>query len=316
MPWATPPSICPAASTGLMTLPDFLDGDEVVDARLAGRRVDRHLGDVHGPGVGAVRVALIRLVVPPQAGRRLVAARWHAADRRSRGVVGARTAERLGRRRRPQAGRPGRARRAALTAADLHQLADDHARARRDGRPAVRHDGRVRLHDLDRGRAARRARPRRSARRSCWCPGRSRCWPRAPGPGRRRSPRSRRRTRRCSSPDPVKPAPCMNVARPMPFRTVQRRVDRGEALALRVVVGDRQRAIEQRGHVDRLADHLADGARLPGADEIAAAQLVRASDRRRPRRDPCGARARTCSAARRSRETRRAAACWSRRRGR
>ena len=55
----------------------------------------------------------------------------------------------------------------------------------------------------------------------------------------------------------------------------QRRVDRGEAFALRVVVGDRHRAIEQRGHVDRIADHLADRARLPGADEIAAAQLVR-----------------------------------------
>ena len=55
----------------------------------------------------------------------------------------------------------------------------------------------------------------------------------------------------------------------------ERRVDLVEPRALGVIVGDRQRAIEQRAHVDRIAHHLADGARVARANEIAPPQFVR-----------------------------------------
>ena len=66
----------------------------------------------------------------------------------------------------------------------------------------------------------------------------------------------------------------MNVAKPMPFLDRPSRVLAREPLALRAVVGQRQRAIEQRRHVDRLADHLADRQRLARTDEIAPAELL------------------------------------------
>ncbi len=55
----------------------------------------------------------------------------------------------------------------------------------------------------------------------------------------------------------------------------QRRVDLVEARPLGVIVGDRQRAIEERRHVDRVAHHLADGARIAGPNEVAPPQRVR-----------------------------------------
>src|SRR5262249_60352440 len=54
--------------------PDFLHGHEIVHARLPRRRVDRHFGDVDGPAIGAIRVALVFLVVPREPGRRPVLA--------------------------------------------------------------------------------------------------------------------------------------------------------------------------------------------------------------------------------------------------
>ena len=68
----------------------------------------------------------------------------------------------------------------------------------------------------------------------------------------------------------------------MPRRTASGRVRGGEPRALLVVVGELERAREDRVHVDLVAHHLPDRARLPGLDEVAAAQLVgREADRRR-----------------------------------
>ena len=61
----------------------------------------------------------------------------------------------------------------------------------------------------------------------------------------------------------------------------QRRVDLVEARPLGVIVGDRQRAIEERRHVDRVAHHLTDGARIAGANEVAPPQRVRCETNRR-----------------------------------
>jgi hypothetical protein len=54
---------------------DFLQRDEIIDLRLAGDGVHRHLGHIDRPRVRAVRIALIRLIVPVNSRRRFVAAR-------------------------------------------------------------------------------------------------------------------------------------------------------------------------------------------------------------------------------------------------
>ncbi len=79
---------------------------------------------------------------------------------------------------------------------------------------------------------------------------------------------------RCTSPDPVKPAPCMNVAKPMPFLIRAPRLASREARDFLAIVRQHQRPIEQQLHLDRLAHDLADGARLVLLDEVAPAQLV------------------------------------------
>ena len=142
-----PPSIWPAASIGMNHAADFLQGDEIIDACLPGRRVDTDCRHVDRPCVRAVRITAIRLVVPVNAGRRLYCA--------------------------PCAKRPVRAdvlRHARVNASPVppapsspastkfllqrerggfHELADNHCGARRDRRPAVRHGGGVRLCDVD-----------------------------------------------------------------------------------------------------------------------------------------------------------------------
>ena len=104
----------------------------------------------------------------------------------------------------------------------------------------------------------------------------------------------------------------------MPRLIGARRVLRGEAArASRDSRLRRERAVEQRAHVDRRRGSIWPVASVsPVRDEVAAAELVgREADAARA---TCrgGARARRGSAARRSRGTRRAAARWSRRRGR
>ena len=72
MPCATPPSICPAASTRIDDLSDFLHGDEIVHANFGGAHVHGNFRHVHRPGVGAVGVAVIFFVVPVQIARLLI----------------------------------------------------------------------------------------------------------------------------------------------------------------------------------------------------------------------------------------------------
>ena len=150
------------------------------------------LGDVDRPAVRSVRVAACT-------SRRPTARRAAARYGRRRASVAERVDVGPARRRGSPAvpietGRVERGRRAPR-AAVLDQLADDHARARRDRRAAVGHGRRVGLDDVDRVADRSRARRRRSARRSCWCPDRSRCSTRAPARARRRSPRRPRPTR-------------------------------------------------------------------------------------------------------------------------
>ena len=54
----------------------------------------------------------------------------------------------------------------------------------------------------------------------------------------------------------------------------------GKSRGLRVVVGERERAVEQPWHVDGLAHHLADGIGLTRGDEVAAAKLLGREPRR------------------------------------
>ena len=161
------------------------------------------------------------------------------------------------------------------SAADSTSLPDHHARARGDGRSAVR------------------ARPPYPAARLPYRHSRCRALggdlredrvgalPDLGAGGQhadaclRPSPSTATIDARCTSPDPVKPAPCMNVAKPIPFLRRRRRVLARERCALGVVVATaraRDRAVAC--HVDRLPDRLADGERVARRDEIAAAELV------------------------------------------
>ena len=45
---------------------DFLHGDEVVDPDFEGLQVDGDFGDVRRPGIGAVGIPFVLLVVPAQ----------------------------------------------------------------------------------------------------------------------------------------------------------------------------------------------------------------------------------------------------------
>ncbi len=90
------------------------------------------------------------------------------------------------------------------------------------------------------------------------------------------------------------------------------RVRSGEAGALLMKAREVERTREDRVHVDFVAHHLADRAGLPRLDEVAAPQFLWREAGGAPRHGPCGARARRCSAVRRSREMRRAAGRWSR----
>ena len=151
-----------------------------------------------------------------------------------------------------------------------------------------------------------RAHRPQSAKRWCWCPGRSRCWRPARGPCLRRSPRPRRPTP--GAPRPTGEAGAVHERRE-PDSLLERpsRVLARETLALgRVVASVPERAIEQPGHVDRLADRLADRQRVAGrmkfrrrnssgARPTAAATLsmCRSSAKMlcgapKPRKAPCG----------------------------
>ena len=78
---------------------------------------------------------------------------------------------------------------------------------------------------------------------------------------------------RCCSPEPVKPAPCMKQAKPMPRRS-EPCVLAGKPRGLLLVAGQLERAIEEPRHVHRLAQDLPDGVRLAGGDEVTPAELV------------------------------------------
>jgi len=56
---AMPPSICPAARTGLITRPTVLHRDKVIDMRFVGQRVVRNFRDINCPGKRAYAVTLI-----------------------------------------------------------------------------------------------------------------------------------------------------------------------------------------------------------------------------------------------------------------
>ena len=75
------------------------------------------------------------------------------------------------------------------------------------------------------------------------------------------------------SPEPVKPAPCMKVAKPMPRLIGRGGVLCGEARALGVVAGLVERAGEQVLHVDGFGEELAGGGAVAGGEEVAAAQF-------------------------------------------
>ncbi len=102
---------------------DLVDSGERDRRHLPRVGIDLELDDVAGPSVAAVGVAPIAGVVPAHAGRTLILLR---DDERSV------SAEIL-------AGRQRAETRAHVLGAALEDAADDHARARRDGRPAVRH---------------------------------------------------------------------------------------------------------------------------------------------------------------------------------
>src|SRR5271168_4257706 len=57
---------------GIDDFTDFLDGDEIFDADFGGAGIDGNFGDVDGPGIGAVGVALIFRVVPMKIGGMLI----------------------------------------------------------------------------------------------------------------------------------------------------------------------------------------------------------------------------------------------------
>ena len=148
--------------------------------------------------------------------------------------------------------------------------------ARRDGRTAVRHRGGVRLRDRRRRRSRCRARPRRSARRSCSCPGRFPCSRPARARGHPAVASTSTTDARCILARSGE-AGAVHERREADALLDRARRDwpRANARSLRVVVRQRQRAIEQQVHLDRLAHHLADRARLALRDEVAPAQLVR-----------------------------------------
>ena len=273
MPCATPPSICPAASVGLIDAADLLDGDEVVHPHFPGRRIHRDFRHVDGPRVGAVGIPPILLVVPFHAGRRRIPA-GGAQRSEVAHVVFARGLELRSRVfRRQVAGVdedvPDAERRR------FHQLADDHAGSRRDRGPAVGNDRRVGLRRSPRPRSRCRGPLRRSGRRSCWSPGRFRCSPRARARVPDGVPSTTTVDARWTSPDPVNPAPWKNAAKPIPFRTARRSFSRANRSRLRAIVRQRERAIQQRPHVDRFLDGLPDGERVARPDEVAAAEFLR-----------------------------------------
>ena len=106
---------------------DLVHRGERRRARLPRVRIDFDLDDVAAPPVRAVRVAAIAVVVPRHLGRPLVRLR---DDERS-------VALQILARREPSEAR------AHLLRAPLQDAAHDHARARRDRRTAVGHDGGV-----------------------------------------------------------------------------------------------------------------------------------------------------------------------------
>ena len=55
-------------------LADLLQGNKVIDGDAVGRSIDRDFSHVHCPAIGAVGLAAIRLIIPEDVGRRLIAA--------------------------------------------------------------------------------------------------------------------------------------------------------------------------------------------------------------------------------------------------
>ena len=75
------------------------------------------------------------------------------------------------------------------------------------------------------------------------------------------------------SPEPVKPAPCMKVAKPMPRLMVRGGVGAVELGALGVVAGLVEGAGEEVLHVDGVGEELAGGGAVAGGEEVAAAEF-------------------------------------------
>ena len=162
-----------------------------------------------------------------------------------------------------------------------------------------------------RGRRECRARRRRSARASCACPGRSRS-------RRRGSARPARVSSSdafdasLTSPPPVKPEPWKKSDEADPAVRARRARGAGGGSRVRRTAS---RRTAQRARVAARASGPSRSCR-PGRSAFDLAQADRDPCRAPRRCAPCAPRRRTASAARRSRGTRRSAACSSSRRGR
>ena len=56
----------------MQNLADFLHRDKIVDRYVARSQINRHFGDVNGPGKGGVCLAAILFVIPEHIARRFV----------------------------------------------------------------------------------------------------------------------------------------------------------------------------------------------------------------------------------------------------